>query len=118
MPEFKYIKGPWTCNHYPDRSLIHKFNDHEPHENCKGNLLLAKVTGIGEIREATATLMAAAPELLDCVLAMEGVDEHCANCEACEDTLPEICEEGFSLTDKARLMRRAVLEKLGFKIYG
>jgi hypothetical protein len=64
MSESKHIKGPWTCDHFRDRSLIHKYNDHEPHEDCKGDLLLAKVAGIGEIREATATLMAAAPDLL------------------------------------------------------
>jgi hypothetical protein len=77
MLEFKYIKGPWTCNHYPDRSLIHKYNDHESHEDCKGDLLLAKVAGIGEIREATATLMAAAPELLNaCESALSFIDDY------------------------------------------
>jgi hypothetical protein len=117
MPEFKHIKGPWTCDHFRDRSLIHKYRDHELHEDCKGDLLLAKVTGVGEIREATANLIAAAPELLDCVLAMEEVDDHCVDCETCEDMMPELCEEGFPLADKARLMRRAVLEKLGFDVY-
>lgn len=117
MPEIKFIKAPWVCGHSPDYSLIHKYKDHEPHENCKGDLLITRIDGNSEFCRGNAQLIAAAPELLDCVIAMEAVDEHCADCETCEDTMPEFCEEGFPLADKARLMRRAVLEKLGFDLY-
>ena len=61
----KYIAGPWACEHFPDGSAIKKYNDHEPHEDCSGNLVVADVSGNSAICRANAELIAAAPDLLE-----------------------------------------------------
>jgi hypothetical protein len=72
MSESKHISGPWVCEHFPDGSAIKKYNDHEPHEDCSGNLVVAEVSGNSDICKANAELIAAAPDLLEALRAVLG----------------------------------------------
>jgi hypothetical protein len=59
------FSAPWTAKHYSDRSEVVKYNAHEPHEGCTGNLVVVTVDGNPDIRKALAELIARAPSMLD-----------------------------------------------------
>jgi hypothetical protein len=69
----KFIQGPWVCEDEPGRSLIMKHADHEPHENCTGNLIVAEITGDSDFCRGNARLIAAAPDMYDKLVEVEKV---------------------------------------------
>lgn len=60
---------------------------------------------------APSSALTAQPEKMwEALNAQEDVDDHVANCDDCCDGMfPELCEAGFPLADKARLLRRDIL---------
>ena len=57
------FKDPWVCEDHPDQSWIIKYNQHEAHENCTGNLVVAEITAKPVYRRAIGRLIARSPSM-------------------------------------------------------
>jgi hypothetical protein len=57
------FKDAWVCEHYQDSSQIIKYKQHEPHENCTGNLVVAEIIGRHSYRRAISHLIVRSPTM-------------------------------------------------------
>ena len=73
---------------------------------------IAAVWGRPDEKEATADLLAAAPDLLAAAVKLEEAEIQHSNCPECEgDEIPEHCAVCFPAFDAARRTRRAAISR-------
>ena len=70
----KHTRGPWTCRPNPDKAdPYHAFwIDGAPTTDGNGGAPVCEVRGVGDVTEANADLVAAAPDLLAALAGLVG----------------------------------------------
>lgn len=113
MAEPMFIAGPWRVDDDSRPGMAynrHVVLDRDPDMRI---CFMAHDGEAGDAQfKATASLIAAAPDLYEAAQLLEAAEDAHANCPECDGTgVPELCERCFPLFDDARLKRLAALAK-------
>lgn len=110
--ETKHTPGPWTVTRFEPADSVDSVAYATIHTGASG--IIGLDLSWGSHAEANVSLIAAAPDMRDALLAQEKANTHPAECEyrmARDPDTGECCEEHARLRRRANELRKAALAK-------